>query len=59
MQEYVKQIQLLDHIDAHYQSHKDYIELNSNIYNVLLELEVVDAKNKAKRFMDEAYALMR
>lgn len=38
---------------------KDYIELNSQIYNTLIEFDIVDARDKAKRFMDEAYGLIR
>jgi len=59
VEEYVNQILQLDHIDAHYQSHKDYIELNNNIYNHLIAFDIVDTKDKAKRFMDEAYKMIR
>jgi hypothetical protein len=59
VEHYVKQVKLLDDVDQKYPDHKDRIDLNSSIFNTLLEMEFLDAKSKPKRFLDEAVSLMR
>lgn len=55
MHQYVAQIKSLDYIDANYQDVKEYIELNSRIFGLCVEYELIGKEEKARRFIDEAY----
>jgi hypothetical protein len=55
--QYVAQIKALDYIDANYSDVKEYIELNSRIFGLCVDFEIIGKEDKARRFLDEAYAL--
>ena len=51
------QIKALDYIDANYSDVKEYIELNSRIFGLCVDYEIIGKEDKARRFLDEAYSL--
>ena len=55
--QYVTQIKALDYIDNNYSDVKEYIELNSRIFGLCVDYEIIGKEDKARRFLDEAYAL--
>ena len=45
-------------IDTVYDEHKDFIDLNSRIFDVLIQFNLTELRDKKKSFMDEVYKLI-
>lgn len=48
----------MEYIDKNYQSVKDRINLNVEIYTICLNFEIESKEEKNKKFVDEVYTIM-
>jgi len=56
--EYVNQLQSLEYIEDNYQSVKDKVDLNSQIFEILEAFDLPAREDKNSRFIDELYQLI-
>ena len=56
--EYVKQIQALEFIEENFQSVKDKIKLNDQLYEILDKFDLPSREDRQARFIDDAYHSM-
>lgn len=56
--EYVNQLQSLEYIEENYQSVKDRVELNAQIFEILEAFDLPAREDKNSRFIDEVYQLI-
>lgn len=51
--QYVRQIQILEYLDMSFQDVKDRIDMNATIFNLCVKYELVSKQDRHRRFIDD------